>query len=96
MNLGRVARNQLRTVSEQFKEASPEIGIWHVLDRQFDGVPFFEFITDDLNDKFVIRLKISRNSNEKRVDEEGREVAVKVRTHFFGNRESQMQVRHIQ
>lgn len=79
VNLGRVARKQLRAVSQQFKEANPTIAVWHVLDRQFDGAPLFEFITHHLNDNFVIRMKISRNSNEKSVNEEGNSYAVKLK-----------------
>lgn len=79
VNLGQVTRNQLRAVSQQFKEANPKIAVWHVLDRQFDGMPLFEFIKYDLNDTFVIRLKISRNSNEKSVNEENKAVAVKLK-----------------
>lgn len=79
VNLGRVTRNQLSAVSQQFKEANPEIAVWHVLDRQFDGAPLFEFITHHLNDNFTIRLKISRNSNEKSVNKEGKAVAVKLK-----------------
>lgn len=79
VNLGRITRNQLRAVSQQFKEANPEIEVWHVLDRQFDGVPLFEFITQYLNDKCVIRLKISRNSNEESSHENGKAYAVKLK-----------------
>lgn len=79
VNLARVTRNQLQAVSEQFKEANPEVEMWHVLDRQFDGVPLFEFITHHLHDKCVIRLKISRNSNEKSSNEDGKAYAVKLK-----------------
>jgi hypothetical protein len=79
VNLGRITRNQLQAVSDQFKEANPEIAVWHVLDRQFDGVPLFAFVTNHLHDKCVVRLKISRNSNEKSVNEEGKEYAVKLK-----------------
>ena len=79
VNLGHITRNQLQAVSEQFKEANPGVEVWHVLDRQFDGAPLFEFITDHLNDKCVIRLKISRNSNEKSINEDGKEHAVKLK-----------------
>jgi predicted RNA binding protein with dsRBD fold (UPF0201 family) len=79
VNLARVTRNQLQAVSEQFKEANPEVEVWHVLDRQFDGVPLFEFITHHLHDKCVIRLKISRNSNEKSSNADGKEHAVKLK-----------------
>ena len=79
VNLGRATRKQLRAMSQQLKIANPEIAIWHVLDRQFDGVPLFEFIKYDLDDNFVIRLKVSRNSNEKSVDEEGQAYTVKLK-----------------
>lgn len=73
VNLGRVARKQLQAVSQQFKEANPQITVWHVLDRQFDDVGLFEFITHDLKDKCVIRLNLSRNSNKMERDEQGKE-----------------------
>ena len=79
VNLGRVSRKQLQAVSRQFKAANPEVEIWHVLDRQFDGAPLFEFMTHDLQDKCVIRLKISRNSQEKWVNEAGKECPVKLK-----------------
>lgn len=79
VNLSRITRNQLRAVSQEFKKIKPEIAVWHVLDRQFDGAPLFEFIEHNLNDQFVIRLKISRNSNERYVNEEGNEIAVKLK-----------------
>lgn len=50
-----------------------------MLDRQFDGAPLFEFMTHDLQDKCVIRLKISRNSQEKWVNEAGKECPVKLK-----------------
>lgn len=79
VNLARVTRNQLQAISEQFKEANPGVEVWHVLDRQFDSAPLFEFMTHHLNDKCVIRLKISRNSNEKSINEDGKEYAVKLK-----------------
>lgn len=79
VNLARVTRNQLQAVSEQFKEANPQVEMWHVLDRQFDGLPLFEFITHHLSDKCVIRLKISRNSNQKSINEDGKAYAVKLK-----------------
>jgi len=79
VNLGQVTRNQLQAISQQFKEANPKIAVWHVLDRQFDSLPLFEFIKYELNDTFVIRLKISRNSNERSINEKGKAVAVKLK-----------------
>ncbi|VAW30975.1 hypothetical protein MNBD_CHLOROFLEXI01-4960 [hydrothermal vent metagenome] len=66
-------------ILQLLEEANPKTAVWHVLDRQFDGVPLFEFIKYDLNDTFVIRLKISRNSNEKSVNQAGKAAAVKLK-----------------
>ena len=70
VTFSRVVHKQLQAVSQQFKEAKPEIQVWHVLDRQFDGAPLFEYIKYDLDDTFVIRLKSSRNSNEKSLNQQ--------------------------
>jgi hypothetical protein len=80
INLPRLTQVQLKRVSESLKEKNPTLILCHVLDRQFDGVSYFEFIDQKLNDEFVIRAKISRNSNEIEVDEETDEtVAVKLK-----------------
>lgn len=79
VNLGRVTRKQLQAVSQQFKEANPQIRVWHVLDRQFDDALLFEYISHELEDKCVIRLKSSRNANETEVDEAGKERRLKLR-----------------
>ncbi len=79
VNLARVTRSQLQAVSEQFKESNPDIEVWHVLDRQFDSAPLFEFVTHHLNDKLVVRLKSSRNSNETDINEKGNVYTVKLK-----------------
>ncbi|MFN8456512.1 MAG: hypothetical protein U0401_17890 [Anaerolineae bacterium] len=57
-----------------------------MLDRQFDGLDYFEFIDRELEDEFVIRAKISRNSNEVTVTEETAEmVAVKLKDVEFAH-----------
>jgi hypothetical protein len=57
-----------------------------VFDRQFDGVDYFEFIDQELQDEFVIRAKISRNSNEVVVDDQTAEpVAVKLKAVAFAH-----------
>ncbi len=79
LNLPRLTQTHLKRVSEAFKAAQPDIGLCHVLDRQFDGVPYFEFIDQELADEFVIRAKISRNSNvETRNPETGKTRAIKL------------------
>jgi len=60
INLRQVTRTQVQRVSQTLKEENENLQICHVLDRQFDGLPYFQFIEDDLDDSFVIRMKISR------------------------------------
>ena len=80
LNLPLVAREQIKRTSEALKEENKNITVKHVMDRQFDDVDLFEFISQELEDEFIIRVKISRNSNEVRFDEEkGKKVAVKLK-----------------
>jgi len=86
LNLPRLSYAQLKQVSQAFKQKNPGIILCHVLDRQFDGVDYFEFIDQELEDEFVIRAKISRKSNEVAVDEETAEtVAVKLKDVEFAH-----------
>lgn len=70
VNLNRVVRAQLRRISHQVKATMPDKTVWHILDRQFDGEPYFRFIDQELNDVCLIRLKANRNSQEWTVDDE--------------------------
>jgi Transposase DDE domain len=80
LNLPKLTCQQLKRVSEAFKQKNETIILSHILDRQFDGVDYFEFIDQDLEDEFVIRAKISRNSNQVEFNEERqKEVAVKLK-----------------
>ena len=86
LNLPRLSRAQIKQVSQAFKQKNPGIRLCHVLDRQFDGLDYFEFIDQELADEFVIRAKISRNSNESEVAEETAEtVAVKLKDVEFAH-----------
>jgi hypothetical protein len=86
LNLPRLSRAQLKRVSQAFKQKNSGIILCHVLDRQFDGLDYFEFIDQELEDEFVIRAKISRNSNEVAVAEETAEmVAVKLKDVEFAH-----------
>ena len=81
LNLPRLTRTQLQRVSEAFKAAQPDRSLCHVLDRQFDGVAYFEFIDQELKDEFVIRAQVSRNSNVELLDPEtGKTRAIKLKT----------------
>lgn len=83
VNLRHVVHTQLQRVSEDLKKKNENLSICHVLDRQMDGVPYFSFINEELKDFFVIRAKISRNSNETAVNEEGKKVAIKLKDVSF-------------
>lgn len=84
LNLPRLSCQQLKRVSQAFKQQNKTISLCHILDRQFDGVNYFEFIDQELKDEFVIRLKISRNSNEVDLNEQShQEVAIKLKAVAF-------------
>lgn len=85
VNLRQVTRTQMQRVSQRLKAENENLQVCHVLDRQFDGLPYFQFIEDELDDDFVIRLKISRNSNETRLNEDEKEVAVKLKDVILPN-----------
>jgi len=90
INLRQVTHTQLQRVSQSLKTGNENIQICHVLDRQFDGLPYFSFIEDELGDFFVIRIKVSRNSNEMIVNEKEKEVAVKLKDVQMPNRQSEV------
>ena len=91
LNLPRLSQRQLKRVSEAFKAKNETITLCHVMDRQFDGVDYFEFIDQELKDEFVIRAKISRNSNEVELDEQqGKEVAVKLKAVEFAQSQTEV------
>jgi hypothetical protein len=88
LNLPRLSCRQLKQVSEAFKQKNEGISLCHVLDRQFDGVNYFEFIDQELQDEFVIRAKVSRNSNQVELDEQrGEMVAIKLKDVKFRHRQ---------
>lgn len=59
-----IAKAQIQKSSHLLKEGQPSRLLTHILDREFDDECVFAQI-DSLGDEFVIRLKLSRNSNEK-------------------------------
>jgi hypothetical protein len=63
-NSSLVMRQQLQKVSQELKQANPKQNLTHVIDRGGDDDALFDFITNDLKDKFVIRLKASRVSTK--------------------------------
>lgn len=71
-NLWEITKQQLQQDRENFKEQNSEVCLTHVFDRFFSDKKCFSFIDEELQDEFVIRLKLSRNSNEIEIDEKGK------------------------
>lgn len=55
-----VAQDNIRSASVALKAANPDINIQHILDREFDDKAYFDFIENELNDRYIIRLKTNR------------------------------------
>lgn len=71
--------NQLKNISSGFKKETPNSVLIHIMDRGEDDQRVFDYIDQDLEDKFAIRLKLNRNSGVKMwSSEKGKEVAVKI------------------
>jgi hypothetical protein len=74
-----VLLDQLKNISVGFKKKSPTAVLIHIIDRGEDDQNVFDYIDQELGDKFAIRLKLNRNSRVKTWSEEkGKEVAVKI------------------
>lgn len=56
-------KEQVKRCSETLKKDHPDRTICHIVDREYDSEDIFSYI-NDLQDQFVIRLKLSRDSNE--------------------------------
>jgi len=78
INMTLSVREQTKRVSEALKAKNDNLTICHVHDRFCDSVGYFEHIDQTLNDEFVVRVKLSRNSNEKRIDANGKSHSVKL------------------
>jgi len=83
-NSKQIIRQQIVTVHNKIKEINPDIVIIHVFDRGFDSDEIFNLI-EELGDKFVIRFKSNRTSNEKIENENGKEYNIKLQAKIFEN-----------
>lgn len=54
---------QIKESHTLLKKEKPDRKLTHILDREFDAEAIFELI-DDLEDELVVRLKLSRVSNQ--------------------------------
>ncbi len=85
INMTLSVKEQTQRVSEALKAKNDNLTICHVHDRFCDSVGYFEHIDQTLNDEFVVRVKLSRNSNEKRIDANGKSCSVKLIDAPFAN-----------
>ena len=65
-----LSQAQMQAISEGIKSENPDTVLIHNLDRGFDDQDYFKFIDKDLEDRFVIRLKLNRNSGLQKWDEQ--------------------------
>ncbi len=84
-NSKKICFAQIKSIHDQIKAVNPEIVIIHVLDRGFDSTEIFDYI-ESLGDKYVIRFKGNRNSNEKILNEKGKETFLKLYSKVFENK----------
>ena len=78
VNLSQITRKQLKEISGRLKAKKGVGKLTHVLDRGFDDESLFDFIDSELNDNLVIRLKVSRVSEETEIDNDGKERRIKL------------------
>lgn len=84
--------NQIRQCSEALHASNPQATLIHVLDREYDDQAFFQFIDQELKDRFVIRLKLNRVSPNEEVwdDKQQKEVLVKLKHKTLAHRFTQV------
>jgi len=64
-----IAKNQIEKISKEFKTNNPDIVLTHILDRGFDSNEIFDFIKNDINDQFAIKLKLSRTIDKMNISD---------------------------
>lgn len=70
---------QLAAISLAFKKADAAKVLIHIIDRGEDDQKVFDYIDQDLKDKFIIRLKLNRNSSiHLWSDEKNKEIPLKI------------------
>ncbi len=81
-NLKSITKKHTQAISDAIRKENPEAIIVDVYDRGFDDAEIFEFETS-INNFFVIRGKLSRNSNELEITQDGKEKLVKLKHQVF-------------
>lgn len=77
---------QIISTSKALKEVNKDCILIHCLDRGFDDQECFKLIDKDLEDKFVVRIKLNRNSSIEQWDEaKGKQTKLKLKNAPFSN-----------
>ena len=79
-------RKQTQRVSESLKAKNPNVTLCHVHDRFCDSVGYMEHIDQTLKDEFVVRAKLSRNSNKTKINAKGKKQTIKLIDAEFSNK----------
>ena len=77
-NLSTITRNQLASIHTAIRLKNTTCVITHVLDREFVDFALFDFIDQDLEDDFIVRLKRSNLSNEHTINEKGNQIRLRL------------------
>jgi hypothetical protein len=86
INTSTVTKEQRQKTSQAFKQEQPDTKMTHLLDAGFDNQERFVYIDKELNDEFVIRLKLSRHSNEIYIDDKAKERDTKLKEVKLANK----------
>lgn len=81
-NLKTITFDSVKTITAKIKKVNPEAIVIDVYDRGFDDAELFEYETS-INNFFVVRSKLNRNSNEIIISEKGNEQAIKLKNQVF-------------
>lgn len=77
-------QGQISDLSDKLPEGVEEVILIHIIERGFDDQDYFCLIDKELEDKFIIRLKLNRNSGFKKWEDiKGKEVNQKIKEASF-------------
>ena len=95
INMTTTFKEHLKAQNKALREVNQDVEICDIHDRYADSIEYFEFITEELGNDFVVRSKKNRNSNQvktiKEIDkktkkEKEKEVKIKLIDSEFENR----------
>ena len=89
-NMTLSVKKQTQRVSCALKSTYRERTICHIHDRFCDSVAYFEHIDQTLKDEFVVRAKLSRNSNQTTIDAKGKAKAIKLADAPFAHQHTEV------